>query len=50
MSIKLMMALVVVIACAALAPAETGENRDTLTSAQYCVPLYDNTDAVRIYC
>ena len=50
MSIKLTMALVVVIACAALAPPETGENHDTFRSAQYCVPHYDNSDAVRIYC
>jgi hypothetical protein len=50
MSIKLTMAIVVVIACAALAPAEAGENRDTFTSAQYCVPHYDSSDATRIYC
>ena len=50
MSIKLTMAMVVVIACAALASAEAGENGDTFTSAQYCVPHYDNSDAVRIYC
>ena len=50
MSIKLTMAVVVVIACAALVPAHAGESRDTFTSAQYCVPHYDNADAVRIYC
>jgi hypothetical protein len=50
MSIKLTMALVVVIARAALVPAEADENRDTFTSAQYCVPQYNDTDAVRIYC
>jgi hypothetical protein len=50
MSIKLTMAFVVVIACAALAPAEAGENRDTFTSAQYCVPQYNDSDAVRVYC
>ncbi len=50
MSIKLRMALLVLIACAALASAEAGENGDTFTSAQYCVPHYDNSDAVRIYC
>ena len=50
MSIKRTMALVVVIAYAALVPAHAGESRDTFTSAQYCVPQYDNSDAVRIYC
>jgi hypothetical protein len=50
MSIKLTIALVVMIACAAFVFAEAGENHDTLTSAQYCVPQYDNSDAVRIYC
>jgi hypothetical protein len=50
MSIKLTMAVVVVIACAALVPAGADDNRDTVKSAQYCVPQYDNSDAVRIYC
>jgi hypothetical protein len=50
MSIKFTMAFVVGIACAALAPAEAGENHDTFTLAQYCAPQYDNSDAVRIYC
>jgi len=50
MSIKLTMAFVVVVVWAALAPANAGENRDTFRSAQYCVPHYDNSDAVRIYC
>ena len=50
MSIKLTMALVVVIACAALASGEASENRGTFTFAQYCVPHYDNSDATRIYC
>jgi hypothetical protein len=50
MSIKLTMALVVVIACAALVPAETDDNHDTFRAAQYCVPHNDNSDAVRIYC
>ena len=50
MSIKLTIALVAVIVCAALAPVEAGENHATFRSAQYCVPHYDNSDAVRIYC
>jgi hypothetical protein len=50
MSIKLTMALLVVIACAALIPAEADDNHATFRSAQYCVPHYDNSDAARIYC
>jgi hypothetical protein len=50
MSIKLTMALVAVIAYASLAQAGGDGNRDRFKSAQYCVPQYDNSDAVRVYC
>ena len=50
MSIKLTMALIALIACACPASTGDGDNRDTFTSAQYCVPQYDNADALRIYC
>jgi hypothetical protein len=50
MSIKLTMALVAVIAYASLAQAGGDGSRDRFKSAQYCVPQYDNSDAVRVYC
>jgi hypothetical protein len=53
MSIKIVMALAAIIACAYPALAGGSGNRDsgyTFKSAQYCVPQYDNPDWLRIYC
>jgi hypothetical protein len=49
MSFEITMILVAIIACAPPALAE-GNGNDSGKSAQYCVPQYDNSDGLRIYC
>lgn len=53
MSIKFTMALIVAIVCVSSDHAGSSGYRNNIypsTSAQYCVPQYDDSDGLRIYC